>query len=304
MTDTTTQPESELPPATNVIAALARVEAEVGGIEKRRGGEGGISYPFRGIDAIAQAAQPLLGKHGVVIVPELREQRIVDITVNNKPWTDTFVEVQWSVYGPGGVDDKIVAYTSGWGRDNADKGINKAMTGAFKNLLLRILCIGDPQDDTDGHTHERDDGRGRPADSGPDENIELFERVKAAKGTAAEETLKELAARHERKLSAKAFAEDHDWRDAVRVVLDAVTEEQAPPPGVDAETGEVLDAEHAAEIDALMDGLDALEATDAATIEIQRVAANADKYLTREAFIADRDWATEVAQILLEHQGS
>ncbi len=28
------------------------------------------------------------------------------------------------------------------------------MTGAYKNLLLRLLCIGDPADDTDGHTAE------------------------------------------------------------------------------------------------------------------------------------------------------
>jgi hypothetical protein len=48
-----------------------------------------------------------------------------------------------------------VARTEGLGEDNADKGINKAMTGAYKNLLLRILCIGDPQDDTDHESNQK-----------------------------------------------------------------------------------------------------------------------------------------------------
>jgi hypothetical protein len=145
---------------TNVIAAIARVEAEVGGIEKRKGvnegGGGGLKYKFRGIDAIAQAAQPLLGQYGVVMVPEVETYSVDDITINSKPWTDTTITVLWTIYGPGGVEDKITSRTIGKGYDNSDKGINKAMTGAFKNLLLRILCIGDPQDDTDGQTNERD----------------------------------------------------------------------------------------------------------------------------------------------------
>ena len=48
------------------------------------------------------------------------------------------------------------ATTEGLGRDNSDKGYNKASTAAFKNLLLRLLCIGDPRDDTDGHVVELD----------------------------------------------------------------------------------------------------------------------------------------------------
>lgn len=145
----------------NVIAALARVTVEIGGIDKLTptqrkakgmaggGDERGISYPYRGIDQIAAAAQPLFGAYGVVIVPNVTEQRVEQIKVNEKPWTDTFVTVQWTIYGPGGIPDHIAATTTGVGRDNSDKGVNKAMTTAYKNLLLRMLCIGDPHDDTD-----------------------------------------------------------------------------------------------------------------------------------------------------------
>lgn len=173
----------EVKPANSVVEALAAIIGEVGGIEKltpaerqRRGmggGETGISYAYRGIDQITAAVQPLLSKHGVVMVPFVTASEVKEIQVNNRPWSDTFVTVKWSIYGPNG--SMIEACTEGWGRDNSDKGYNKAMTGAFKNLLLRLLCIGDPDDDTDGTTHERDAGSTqpraavRPADDGPRE---------------------------------------------------------------------------------------------------------------------------------------
>lgn len=158
----TTPPTSATAPD-NVIAALARVEGEIGGIEKRKGGDGNLQYAFRGIDAISTAAQPLFAKYGVVIVPAGVENSLNDITVNGKPWTDAVVVVSWSIYGPGGIEDVIHAQTVGMGRAGDDKGYPKAITQAYKNLLLRLLCIGDPEDDTDGITHERDGRTDEPA---------------------------------------------------------------------------------------------------------------------------------------------
>jgi hypothetical protein len=278
-------------PAANVIAAIARVEAEIGGIAKRtseqRGGshEQGVKYPYRGIDEIAAQAQPLMGKHGVVIVPRILTRDTIEIVVNQKPWTDTIVMVEWTIYGPGGVTDHIVSTTEGWGRDNSDKGINKAMTGAYKNLMLRLLCIGDPKDDTDGTTSERDSHQ--PQAHTPDpvevEVRDLWARIKAAGGTPMADTLKELAASQGHKLTEIGLAQDADWRAMVTSTLDAVAAET--PAGVNTETGELLDAGRNAAIDILMESLAELN--------------KAGKPLTREAFIADPDWAQEAARILL-----
>lgn len=149
------------PAPRNIIEALARVKLEIGGIAKltqaqrkalgHQTGDQGVAYAFRGIDQIAAQAQPLFGEYCVVIVPWVAKQNVVEITVNSKPWTDTFVTVDWSIYGPGGLTDVMGARTTGQGRDNSDKGVSKAMTTAYKNLLLRLLCIGDPKDDTDQH---------------------------------------------------------------------------------------------------------------------------------------------------------
>lgn len=168
--DATAATPDEKAMPTNVIAAVARVALEIGGIEKltptqraqrgmgSTGGERGITYAYRGIDVIASEAQPLFGKYGVVIVPIVASYEQQEIkTSGGGTMTAYLATVDWRVYGPGGLDDQFTATTVGEARDSGDKAMNKAHTAAFKNLLLRILCIGDPQDDTDNF-HTSDEG--------------------------------------------------------------------------------------------------------------------------------------------------
>lgn len=215
---------------TDVTAALAAVMGELGGIEKmtaseraRRGiggGDQGVAYAYRGIDQIAAQVQPLLAKHGVVIVPTSTASTVKEITVNNRPWTDTFIRIEWLVAGPNG--STLTACSEGQGRDNSDKGINKATTSAFKNLLLRLLCIGDPTDDTDGHTHEAD-----VAPAAPDKKVvALYERVMAAKDTPHAALLKQAAAENNMKLSMAALADDEQWAAIVEAILNEPIKEK------------------------------------------------------------------------------
>lgn len=230
-------------PPQNVIAALARVEAEIGGIAKlnkrQRQALGmtvdesdqGVKWPYRGIDQIAAAAQPLLGRYGVVIVPKVKRHIVDELMINSRPWTDTTVEVKWTIYGPGGVTDKITAFTVGLGRDNSDKGYNKAMTVAYKNLLLRLLSIGDPKDDID-----HSEGEGRPfRDPEPDEPPppvppsdddpvrQLWNRVVAAGSSSSErgEGLKAIAAQHDERLVEATLARHATLRGEIERQLDA-----------------------------------------------------------------------------------
>lgn len=138
-----------------VVQALAAVMAELPAIGKdgradpKQGG-----YAYRGIEQITRHAQGLFAKHGVVMVPRVESCEVRDITVAGKPWTDTTLHVTYMVYGPAG--DSVEVRTVGIGRDNSDKGANKAMTQAFKYALLQLLCISDSKDDVDGQTHEAD----------------------------------------------------------------------------------------------------------------------------------------------------
>lgn len=179
MSDTTTP---TWPKPTNVIEALAQVQARIGGIQKltpaerrRMGISGGteagqgVSYAYRGVDQVTAAAQPLFGELGIVIVPvEIVDlaTRQVEVGQHKTIWDHHVVTVHWAIYGPGGITDMIEAESVGEGRDNSDKGINKAYTGAYKNLLLKLLSIGDPSEDPDTERHDNSDDRDEapPAD--------------------------------------------------------------------------------------------------------------------------------------------
>lgn len=139
----------------NVVVALSHVMADMPGIGKGDRSEQGYSY--RGIEQITKEARPLLAKHGVVFVPRVVNREVYQVQINNRPWSDTVLEVVYTVYGPGGIEDRIeVGPLVGIGRDNSDKGANKAMSQAFKYALLQTLCIGDTKDDGDSQGHEAD----------------------------------------------------------------------------------------------------------------------------------------------------
>ena len=143
-------------PADNVIGALARVMRDLPGIGRTERSEQG--YQYRGIEQITRHAQSLFARHGVVFVPRVVAQSEVELTINGRPWTEQRLLVEYDVYGPGGPGDKItVGPIASQGRDNSDKGSNKALTQAFKYALLQTLCIGDAKDDADaGPAHEAD----------------------------------------------------------------------------------------------------------------------------------------------------
>jgi hypothetical protein len=192
----------------NVVDALAAVALELGGIEKKAA-RSQLGYAYRGIDAIAAAAQPLLGRHGVVIVPDSTITSRETLTVRNNPWVDVWVDVEWTIHGPG--DTSLTARTQGLGRDNADKGYNKALTQAYKQLLLRLLCIGDPAEDADGPDHQTNWTDPAP-DPEPDDADRLVEALKAAHPDVRDR-IKLFAAG--RSLSASSFRDSPEWRDLV-----------------------------------------------------------------------------------------
>lgn len=164
------QTAAEPPMPGNVYQAVARVMAELPGIGKDQTAapEQG-AYAYRGIEAITRHAQQLFGRYGVVFVLEEVGYMVDPITVNGKPWTDTTLTVVYHVHGPGGADDVLtVGPIHVVGRDNSDKGANKARTQAFKYALLQLLCIGDQKDDAD-HGSPEADKRDAPAPP-PDPN--------------------------------------------------------------------------------------------------------------------------------------
>jgi len=135
----------------DVVKAISAITAELPSIGKTDSGDG-VKYKFRGIETLIGHLSGLLAKHGVVIVPRTKILEIFRNVENSqgqmKGWTETILQVTWDIYGPEG--GHIQAVTVGIGRDNSDKGSNKAQTQAFKYLLMELFAIGDKDDDADG----------------------------------------------------------------------------------------------------------------------------------------------------------
>lgn len=204
----------------SVNQALAKVMAELPAIGKERhngdGNERGVQYAYRGIEQVTREVQGLFAKHGVVIVPAVQSIEVKDITVNNKPWTDTQLVVNYTLVGPDG--SQLQATTCGIGRDNSDKGANKAMTQAFKYLLLQVLCISDAKDDGDAQTHEADARAPRALKTAARREAEaVYDRLLAL-DLPGRDAFKAHAAG--RKYSADALEADADWREEVSNWLD------------------------------------------------------------------------------------
>ena len=191
----------------NVVTALAAITAELPAISKTDRAPQGWNY--RGIESITAAIQPLLAKHQVVIVPSARLISIEPAPAMKDGWTDTTIAVTWTICGPGGHDDQLVASTIGIGRDNSDKGANKAATQAYKYLLLHLFAIGDRTDDSDATSY--DHHRQAPAAPPPLSDAELLlERCKQL-ANSHKQTLRQLADNNNQKISIAAFTNHPEW---------------------------------------------------------------------------------------------
>lgn len=137
----------------SVIEALSAVMAEVQAVGKnQRNTEQG--YNFRGVDAVVNAVGPIMRKHGVVAMPLLESASYRDVlTSRGKPSRESTVEVRYRFYGPAG--DSVDAVVPGEAMDFGDKGVAKAMSVAYRIVLLQALCIPTDEPDPDEQTYER-----------------------------------------------------------------------------------------------------------------------------------------------------
>lgn len=145
-----TDPSTEPVP---VVVALSRVMEDVRSVEKRDRNSD-QNYSFRGIDAVMNAVGPALRAHGVVIMPMCEQANYRDVlTSRGKPSRECTVTVRYRFYGPEG--DFIEAVTPGESMDFGDKGAPKAMSVAYRTVLLQALCLPTHEPEPDAATYER-----------------------------------------------------------------------------------------------------------------------------------------------------
>ena len=136
------------PVAIKVFQAINAVQQELifsGGVGKNSKNKF-QGYNYRGIDDVYNVLSPAMVKHGLVILPEVLEQKVKTYTGTVKQGkgpsniTHVFLKVNYKfICVEDGSSHDVIVY--GEANDTADKATNKAMSAAFKYMVFQAFCV-------------------------------------------------------------------------------------------------------------------------------------------------------------------
>lgn len=112
-------------------------------------------YPFRGIDGVLNAVGPAMREVGVFAVPRVVESSVARVlSTTDKAMRESTVRIEYTFYAEDG--SSITAVVPGESLDTGDKGMAKALSVAFRIVLIQIFALPtqEPTTDHDGHYHE------------------------------------------------------------------------------------------------------------------------------------------------------
>lgn len=111
------------------------------GISKDRINQQGASYKFRGIDDVYNAISPLLGEHGLCILPRMIRRECQE-RQTAKGSAIFYVTVEAEFDFVAAEDGSVhVVRTFGEAMDMSDKATNKAMSAAYKYAAMQAFAI-------------------------------------------------------------------------------------------------------------------------------------------------------------------
>jgi len=135
------------------IAAVTADLSRIGIAKDSKNAQQG--YQFRGIDQVYGALSPLLSKHGLCILPRVKDRQVLERQTKSGGalfYTTLIVEFDFVAAEDG---SKHTVITVGEAMDSGDKSSNKAMSAAYKYAAFQTFCIPTEADnDADATTHE------------------------------------------------------------------------------------------------------------------------------------------------------
>lgn len=138
----------------NLHEKISHISSEIEYLQKDdKVGYGNNSYKAISIEKVVTTVADKMCKYGVVIYPVEQIYSRKDEEVVKKDGTGGInrisdVDVKYEVVNIHNPVERFVTVSSGTGVDTQDKGIGKAMTYAYKNMLIRLFAIP-TGDDTD-----------------------------------------------------------------------------------------------------------------------------------------------------------
>ncbi len=111
-------------------------------------------FPYRGIDDIYKALNPLLSKHGVFFTPKIIDSKYLEVsTSGGRPMQRVILFVEYTFYATDG--SSVTCLVAGEAMDLGDKATSKAMSIALKYALFQTFCIPteeEAKNDPDRHS--------------------------------------------------------------------------------------------------------------------------------------------------------
>ena len=137
-----------------IFKAMAAVMADMNAIAKNKRCTQGASYVYRGIDDVYNALNPLLGKHGIFVLPTAEERSSESRTTKNGANMEIVtVRMKYTFCHADG--SSVTCCTIGEAMDSGDKATNKAMAVAHKYAILQTFCIPtEDMPDPDAEAHQ------------------------------------------------------------------------------------------------------------------------------------------------------
>lgn len=138
----------------NLWEKIAQISSEIEYLQKDDTvGFGKNAYKAISVEKVVTAVSEKMGKYGVVIYPIEQKYSRTDeqiVKADGSPGVNRIsdVDVKYEVVNIHNLAEKIVTVSSGTGVDTQDKGIGKAMTYAYKNMIIKVFQIA-TGDDTD-----------------------------------------------------------------------------------------------------------------------------------------------------------
>lgn len=141
----------------DVYAAILRTSEAIGSIGKGQTNDYS-RYNFRGIDDVYNVVGPALREGQLVVLPTLLEHEVNDVKTSGSK--NTFQHIVKVKYTCVSVKDSSTAETiiKGEALENSDKGLNQAMSAAYKVFAFQTFCIPleGKDGDADSKTLERE----------------------------------------------------------------------------------------------------------------------------------------------------
>lgn len=123
----------------NIYKSIIEVMKDVGvvGKDSKNPQQG---YLYRGIDAVMNALQPAMIKHGIFVVPQVMEEhREERQTTKGGTLLYSILKIKYTFYAEDGTS--VEAIVVGEGMDSGDKATNKALSVGFKYACFQVFCI-------------------------------------------------------------------------------------------------------------------------------------------------------------------